>query len=58
MQKKKTCENRADHNGLDPTAENRLRDSFEMLNVSTNETNMNAVLISYLETLRADCEIT
>ena len=56
MQKK--SENRADHKQLDPTTGKRLKDSLVMLNVSTVERNMNAVLISYLETRRADCKIT
>ena len=56
MQKK--GENRADQKQLDSTTGKRLKDSLVLLNVSTIERNMNAVLISYLETRRADCKIT
>ena len=56
MQKK--SENRAYHKQLDPTTGKCLKDSLVLLNVSTIERNMNAVLISYLETRPADCKIT
>ena len=56
MQKK--SENRTDHKQLDQTTGKRLKDSLVMLNVSSIERNVNAVLISYLKTRRADCKIT